>query len=134
MNNINTNLIKAIVKTQMEKYGDLLVNLYQKVKNGGALTTTDNEKKALYNLAERYTDLRGGTSPVNEIDFTNLVRSIKQNKPLRQMIQWGGTTMTNTKLAKEAKVAKESNRLHPLYCEYLIHYRSSQLSTDGRFN
>ena len=99
MNNINTNLIKAIVKTQMEKYGDLLVNLYQKVKNGGALTTTDNEKKALYNLAENYSNLRGGNTPVNEIDFTNLVRNIKQNKPLQQMIQWGGTYQTLAKTA-----------------------------------
>ena len=131
MTNINTNLIKAIVKTQMEKYGDLLVNLYQKVKKGGALTTTDNEKKALYNLAENYSNLRGGNSPVNEIDFTNLVRSIKQNKPLQQMIQWGGTLVINNNCRS---LDKASKRLKPLYWDYLLHYRSSQLSTVGRFN
>jgi hypothetical protein len=130
MSNINTNLIKAIVKTQMEKYGDLLVNLYQKVKEGGALTTTDNEKKALYNLAENYSNLRGGNTPVNEIDFTNLVRNIKQNKPLQQMIQWGGSSIFNN----GRSLTKASKRLQPLYLDYLLHYRSSQSSTVGRFN
>jgi len=108
----------------------LLVNLYQKVKEGGALTTTDNEKKALYNLAENYSNLRGGNTPVNEIDFTNLVRNIKQNKPLQQMIQWGGSSIINN----DRSLTKASKRLQPLYLDYLLHYRSSQSSTVGRFN
>ena len=52
----NIDLVTGLIKNKIEKYGDLLVNLYTKVKKGGALTTNARERKALYKLADQYQD------------------------------------------------------------------------------
>ncbi len=131
MNNLpgHLNLLKGLVKTQLEKYGDELVNLYQKVKRGGALTTSKEERQALYNLADKYQIMRGNTNPINAAEFTGLVNSIKENVALKQMVQWGGGTD-----GLKQKNTKPSKRLAPLYQDYLLNYKSSQFSTDGKFS
>ena len=112
-------LAKGIIKTNIVKYGDLLTSLYERVKKGGALETTDKEKGALYKLANNYQKTNNITEgPINEQDFTKIVRNLNKNVALRQMIQWGGSNDI-----------KPSKRLRPLYKEYCRYYRSSQLST-----
>lgn len=141
----NIDLVTGLFKNQIEKYGDLLVNLYTKVKKGGALTTNVRERKALYRLADQYQDILVKKS-VNknkanknldrdkiidilpEINFTELVNGIKKNIVVQQMTQWGGSTNYQSNIVRSTH--KSSKRLSPLYQDY-ISYKSSQLSNTG---
>ncbi len=115
-------LITGLVKSHLEHYGDQLVNLYQKVKVGGALQTTDREKAALFHIADHYQQVKGKKGrPVDELTFTSIFNNLNQNTALRQMVQWGGAGLKPKKIVV-------SRRLHPIYLDYLD-YRSSQLST-----
>ncbi len=118
-------LITGIVKSNLEHYGDHLVNLYQKVKVGGALQTTEREKAALFNITDQYQLIRGEKDqPIDELSFTRIFNKLNQNTALRQMVQWGGGG------AVKPKKLVVSKRLHPIYLDYLD-YKSSQLSTTG---
>ena len=131
MDNIseNVDLIKGLVKNNMKKYGDLLVNLYEKVKGGGALETTSQERKILYSMANRYGQLQGFTKPINEVGFTNLFNAIRDNVVLQQMVQWGGgknLNMINTTRPRNPRYHNSSSiRVKPLYRNYISNYQYS---------
>lgn len=150
MNNLdeNVDLIKGLVKDKMRKYGDLLVNLYEKVKKGGALETTIQEKKVIFKMANKYGDLQGVVTPISQVDFSNIFNGIRNNVVIKQMVQWGGvrgeghkggfgirrdkstreTLLREYKLDKIDKLNNDnryhkvgSKRLEPLYNDYIRH-------------
>ena len=131
MNDINEkiDLIKGVLKTNLETYGDLLVTLYHKVKKGGALTTTPSERGALYKLANKYqsklknnnkNNNKNNKNPLSEIDFSNLVKGIGDNIVVKQMVQWGGSEKN---LNKYHKYHQKSKRLKVLYLDYINTYK-----------
>ena len=127
MNDINEkiDLIKGVLKTNLETYGDLLVTLYHKVKKGGALTTTPSEREVLYKLANKYqsklkkNNNNNKNNPLSEIDFSNLVKGIGDNIVVKQMVQWGGSEKN---LNKYHKYHQKSKRLKILYLDYINYY------------
>lgn len=103
------NLIRGSIKRYITHYGDLLVNLYAKVKVGGALDTTKQEREAIYRLADRYQQMGGREDkPMSEKRFTELVRSIPKLHTVELPVQTGGSGYR-----------EPSRRVSVLYYDYL---------------
>ena len=112
------NLLTGAIKQYITKYGDYLVDVYQKVKVGGALRTSKQERDAVFRLAHKYQQFGGQANrPMSERNFTQMVRSIPTITGRNRPHQSGG--------GFHRPVSNQpSRRLRPIYRDYLTTFQS----------
>ena len=106
---------KQLIKSYIKQHGSSIQNIYNNTKNNTLQQSSKSDRNAFYGIVNKFQSIVGGKqhkNPMNESNFTSLVKNITDSSYLKNVI-------------KTQHIGGEvySRRIKPLYNDYLKQFK-----------
>lgn len=117
----HTKKTNRILRKYLKHYGGSIINVYNLARQNCLHLSTSKERNELYGLVDRIQYMTGGmynNYPMNEYNFTSLLKNVTDNNYLNHIIKTGRIGGGNRE-----NIGKRSSRIKPLYNDYLDSFK-----------